>query len=167
MKKRIKILGENENSVVIQFGDDDDNPMAVEIPKGLTAEQQHQLLDEFAQIHSIRKLTKADIDHRLHVLAHHTAHFKLMKDAARSEARPPALAETVFLLLASEVTVEAQLGDLQEMFNKNVDLYGQRTARLKYWRQVTRAVWPALLRLAKRVGVFGIVADYIRAKLGL
>ncbi|WP_156179966.1 hypothetical protein [Bradyrhizobium sp. LTSPM299] len=45
-------------------------------------------------------------------------------------------------------------------------MHGERAARWKYWRQVLSAVWPALLRIGKKVGIFGIVADYIRAKLG-
>jgi hypothetical protein len=80
---------------------------------------------------------------------------------------PPALAETVLALLTPKRTVDAQIGDMQEMFIKNVERFGLGRARRLYWYEVFRSVWPALKRIGKKIGIFGFVVDYIRARFGL
>lgn len=93
-----------------------------------------------------------------------------LKKIAKSETRgsePPALAEAVFSFLTSKLTADAELGDLQELFLKNVDRFGQARARRLYWYEVLQAVRPALFRIAKKLGIYGIVVGYIRAKFNL
>jgi hypothetical protein len=80
---------------------------------------------------------------------------------------PPRLAEFLFSLFASKKTVDAQLGDLQEVFDHNVERYGVARARMRYWSQVLRAVGPNVWRLIRKWGLIGILIDYGRSKLGL
>lgn len=81
--------------------------------------------------------------------------------------QPPRLAEATFAWLAPKATVDAQLGDLSELYVTNVEKYGEKRARWLYWLEVIRAVAPAVFRLAKKAGIFGLFVDYVRTKLGL
>jgi hypothetical protein len=45
---------------------------------------------------------------------------------------PPAIAEFFISFLAPKGSGQAFLGDLQEMFQKNVDRFGEQQARRKY-----------------------------------
>src|SRR5262252_8362285 len=51
---------------------------------------------------------------------------------------PPRLAEFLFSLLAPKKTVDAELGDMQEMFERRVKTLGKARARMLYWSQVLR-----------------------------
>jgi hypothetical protein len=89
------------------------------------------------------------------------------KQEKTSSEDPPRFAEAAFAWFAPKGTVDAQLGDLQELFAKNLQNHGYRRARWLYWLQVMRAVAPALFRLLKRIGFIGLIIDYCRTKLGL
>jgi len=88
-----------------------------------------------------------------------------VKDANKKS--PPALAEFVVSFLAPKNTAQAQLGDLQEMFEKNVARLGERQARRNYWMQVASSLMTFALQWAKRVSLFTVLVDYFRSKLGL
>jgi hypothetical protein len=93
----------------------------------------------------------------------------LAAKAAETETHssPPFLAELLIAHLAPKNSAQAQLGDLQEMFEKNVARIGERQARLKYWIEVARSFGPLLWQWLKRVGLFTVLIDYFRSKLGL
>jgi hypothetical protein len=59
------------------------------------------------------------------------------------------------------------LGDLEEMYQKNAERFGEAHARRKYWMQVASSLGPLLWQWLKRVGFFTILIDYFRSKLGL
>jgi hypothetical protein len=82
-------------------------------------------------------------------------------------ASPPMIAEFFISFLAPTNTAQVQLGDLQEMFHKNVERLGEKQARRKYWMQVAASLAPLLWQWLKRVGFFTIVVDYFRSKTGL
>lgn len=80
---------------------------------------------------------------------------------------PPRLAEAAFAWFAPRKTADCQLGDLQELYVKNVERYGSNRARWLYWLEVFPAITGAAWRLLKRVGFVAFVVDYVRTKLGL
>jgi hypothetical protein len=75
---------------------------------------------------------------------------------------PPAVAKWLILFLAPESSADALLGDLDEMFQRNVESFGEEYARRKYWKQVFKSLVPWLKRL-----IVTVVAGYVRSKLGL
>jgi hypothetical protein len=84
-----------------------------------------------------------------------------------AQTAPPRFAEFLFSLLAPKKSVDVQLGDLQEIFEGNVDRFGVRRARMLYWAQVLRAIGPGIWRRIKKLGFVGILIDYGRSKIGL
>lgn len=86
---------------------------------------------------------------------------------ALSTRAPPRLAEFLFSLLASKKTVNAELGDMQELFERRVKTHGVPRARMLYWSQVLRAVGPGVWRFVRKWGLIGFLIDYGRSKLGL
>jgi hypothetical protein len=90
-----------------------------------------------------------------------------VKGKEKQTIAPPPLAELVISFLAPKNSVQAQLGDLQEMFQKNADRFGERQARRKYWKQVAVSLAPLIWKWLKRIGFFTFVVDYFRSKLGL
>jgi hypothetical protein len=80
------------------------------------------------------------------------------------------LAENLFSAFAPKKSADAQLGDLQEIFQENVKRFGLQRARRMYWIRISREVGPLLFqklkRLAKRFGIIAVLIDYGRTKLG-
>jgi hypothetical protein len=85
---------------------------------------------------------------------------------AHETASPPLLAALFISFLAPAKTAQVQLGDLQEMFQKNVERCGEREARRMYWMQVAEAAWPLLWGWVKRIGLVTFLVDYVRSKFG-
>jgi hypothetical protein len=81
--------------------------------------------------------------------------------------KPPKMAEALFAIFSSKKSADAQLGDLQEMFEKDSDRFGVQRARRFYWIRVFKSIMPALVLKLRKIGVFGIIVDYARTKLGL
>lgn len=79
---------------------------------------------------------------------------------------PPYLAEFLLAWFAPKKSVQNQLGDLQEVFEKNCAKLGVARARRMYWLQVLRSIGPNLWRKIKRLGVIAFVIDYARSKMG-
>ncbi len=94
---------------------------------------------------------------------------KTTKIEVRAEhtVAPPQVAELIIACLAPKNSAQAQLGDLQEMFEKNAARLGERQARRKYWMQVASSLLPLLLQWAKRIGFFTVLIGYFRSKFGL
>jgi hypothetical protein len=85
----------------------------------------------------------------------------------QKSASPPPLAELLVSFLAPKNSAQAQLGDLQEMFETNVSRLGEQHARRKYWIQVASSFGPLCWEWLKRIGLVTFVVDYVRSKLGL
>lgn len=83
---------------------------------------------------------------------------------------PPRLAENLFSAFAPKKSADAQLGDLQEIFQENVKRFGLERARRMYWIRISREIGPLLFqklkRLVKRWGIIALLIDYGRTKLG-
>jgi hypothetical protein len=62
---------------------------------------------------------------------------------------------------------EAQLGDMQEIFEANVERFGLQRANRLYWYEAARSVGPAFMHWLTRVGFVAILVDYSRKKMGL
>jgi hypothetical protein len=82
------------------------------------------------------------------------------------EVVPPAFAEWVMAFLAPENSVQCQLGDLHEMFQKNANRIGEKQARRKYWKQVARSITPLVWQWLKRIFVT-VLLEVFRSKAGL
>jgi hypothetical protein len=82
-------------------------------------------------------------------------------------AAPPMLAEFLVSFLAPKASAQSFLGDLQEMYQKNIERFGEPQARWKYWIEVARSFGPLLWQWLKRVGFFTVLIDYFRTKFGL
>jgi hypothetical protein len=81
-------------------------------------------------------------------------------------SKPPPLAVFCISLLAPKNTAQAILGDLQELFHKNVERFDEKQARRMYWMEVVANVRPLLLTWLKRIGFFTLLIDYVRSKSG-
>lgn len=80
---------------------------------------------------------------------------------------PPATAAFLLAFIAPKNSAQAQLGDLEEIFQKNVDRFGEREARRLYWFEVARSFGPLVWQWVKRMGFVTLVVDYVRSKFGL
>jgi hypothetical protein len=80
---------------------------------------------------------------------------------------PPAPAAFLLAFVAPKHSAQALLGDLEEMFQKNVDKFGERAARRMYWLEVARSFGPLVWQWIKRMGFVTLVIDYVRSKFGL
>ncbi len=86
---------------------------------------------------------------------------------ATAPPAPPPFAELLISALAPKNTAQAQLGDLQEIFQKNAARFGEKQAGRMYWMQVAASAWPLIWTWIKRIGLFTALADYVRSKFGL
>jgi len=87
--------------------------------------------------------------------------------AAEHSSSPPRLAKFVVALLAPESSAQAQLGDYEEMFAKNVARIGVGKAKQIYWLQVLASLRPLTWAWIKRMGFVTLLVDYLRSKFGL
>ena len=71
------------------------------------------------------------------------------------------------MLLAPKHSVDAQLGDLQQLFEGRVKRYGAARGSMFYWTQVLRAIVPGVWRALTKWGFIGFIVDLGRKKLGL
>lgn len=82
------------------------------------------------------------------------------------QSSPPATATLLLAFIAPKNTVQAFLGDLEEVFHKNAACFGERQARRQYWMQVFASLGPLLWQWVKRMGFFTVLVDYFRSKFG-
>ena len=80
---------------------------------------------------------------------------------------PPPQATFLLALVAPKNSVQALLGDLEEIFQKNTERFGETRARRMYWFEVARSVGPSIWRWLTRLGVITFLVDYVRSKFGL
>jgi hypothetical protein len=88
------------------------------------------------------------------------------REGACKAASPPRVAALMLSFIAPTNSAQAFLGDLEEMFQKNVERFGEQQARRTYWSQVAGSFGPLLWEWLKRVGFVTMVVDYIRSKFG-
>lgn len=82
-------------------------------------------------------------------------------------SHPPAPAAFLLAFIAPKNSAQALLGDLEEMFQKNADRFGDSQARRMYWFEVARSLRPLVWQWIKRMGLVTLVIDYVRSKFGL
>lgn len=80
---------------------------------------------------------------------------------------PPAIAEFLLFLLGSKRTVDAIVGDFEQLFRADLAEFGVVRARRRYWWRVLRNIGPAVWAKVKKISLIGIIIDYGRSKLGL
>ncbi len=155
----IEILEIQEDRLLVRFGDKE---RLIEVPPGAGRQAlRMHLQGALARQH----LIKLREEHRL---AGETFRDIVAKAADRTgTVAPPAFAELLISFLAPKNSVQALLGDLQEMFQKNADRLGEREARRKYRMQVAASLLPLLWHWLKRIGFFTVLVDYFRSKMGL
>lgn len=155
-----------DGSYKVQIGDDD--PEIVRFPDHIAVLERQFLIEAYVTglMNDLERAKHQKIARNLEAI---DAWASLRKSAVReaAEAQPPRVAEAAFAWLAPRATMDAQLGDLRELYIKNFGRYGEKRARWLYWLEVVRAITPAMIRIGKRAGLFGLVIDYIRTKLGL
>jgi hypothetical protein len=93
---------------------------------------------------------------------HLSAEFEITTASEWESTSPPMFATWLIVLLAPESSANAQLGDLDDMFQQNVKRFGEKAARRKYWKQVIMSLVPWLKRL-----VVTVLVGYLRSKFGL
>jgi len=145
--------------VFINFDNGDREHIILRIPSDLKPE----LCEEY-----IRGAVLSVAHHKATVAPVLSVTVETVEQADRAKpVAPPAFAELVMSLLAPKNSAQAQLGDLQEIFEANVDRLGERQARRKYWMQVAASLRPLLVLWVKRLGLVTLFLDYMRSKLGL
>ncbi len=79
---------------------------------------------------------------------------------------PPRLAEFILGACTKKRYRQALLDDLDEVFHRDLSAgMSISRARLRYWGGALNSVIPQLWSLTKRIGLFGIIADYARRLL--
>jgi hypothetical protein len=94
-------------------------------------------------------------------------HLESLRKKKTKTLAPPMLAEFIVSFFAPKNLAQSFLGDLQEMYQKNAERFGEAHARREYWMQVASSLGPLLWQWLKRVGFFTILIDYFPSKLGL
>jgi len=72
---------------------------------------------------------------------------------------PPATATFLLAFIAPKNTVQAFLGDLEEVFHKNAVRFGERQARRQYWMEVFASLGPLTWQWFKRIGFLTVLVD--------
>jgi hypothetical protein len=75
---------------------------------------------------------------------------------------PPRAAELLVSSCTKNRYREALLNDLDEVFQRDLASMTVARARLRYWGGALHSIGPQLWALAKRIGIFGLIADYAR-----
>jgi hypothetical protein len=162
LKWQIKNRPDGDIDVYLYGADAPAQHIRVKVPPGASA-------DEFVRdlMRSIHKDSELVANKSLRRVQARIRNLRANLDRTGERASPPALAEMFISMLAPKNSAQAQLGDLQEMFEANVERLGEREARRKYWMQVANSFGPLLWQWMKRLGFFTVLVDYFRSKLGL
>ena len=83
-----------------------------------------------------------------------------------SKSIPPALGESLIVLLCPKNRIEAVLGDLEERFTADEARKGTKRARLLYWMRVLRSVGPLALTKVRKLGLYAMVVEIGRRLIG-
>jgi hypothetical protein len=87
--------------------------------------------------------------------------------ACNNSVEPPQLAEFLVGLLAKKRYRAGLLQSLDDDFqNDLINGLSLRRAQARYWAAALNSIGPQLWAAIKRVGVIGILADYVRGKPG-
>lgn len=79
--------------------------------------------------------------------------------------RPPVNGEFALHLLLSKDEQEAVIGDLIERYGQKCERFGEQRAKLWFYCEVLRSVWPLLRRAIARVGGLVAASEWIRRHL--
>jgi hypothetical protein len=81
-------------------------------------------------------------------------------------SEPPRTAERLFGIFAPKDTVDAQLGDLQQLYERDCFSLGEKRARERFNIRVLRSLVPLALQKAKRLGIIALLIEIGRRKFG-
>jgi hypothetical protein len=82
------------------------------------------------------------------------------------KTEPPRVAEFLVSWCIKKRYRKALFDDLDEDFQRDLSKgITVARARLRYWGSALHSITPQLLALAKRIGIFGLIADYARRLL--
>lgn len=76
--------------------------------------------------------------------------------------QPPMNAEFILHLLLRKDEREAVIGDLVERYVQKLERFGERRARLWFYCEVLRSVWPLLRRTVAKAGGLIAAGEWIR-----
>ncbi|MHC1944020.1 hypothetical protein IF803_06500 [Bradyrhizobium sp. UFLA06-06] len=79
---------------------------------------------------------------------------------------PPVTAAFLLAFIAPKDSAQALLGDLEEMFQKNAERFGDKQATRMYWFEVARSIGPIAWQWVKKMGFITFLVDYLRTKFG-
>jgi len=78
------------------------------------------------------------------------------------QTSPPRTAEYLLLLLLRAQDAEAMAGDLEERYPTIASKFGHRQARLWYWSQTIRSLWPLMRAAIARVSKVAAIIEIVR-----
>jgi hypothetical protein len=153
-------LSESSHGTVVNvvFDDGSTTELPLKLPRGASREKQMRLAYLMAE---------TAVQHRLLSQRIREAQERIDAISRQTPIEPPRLAEHFISFLAPKNTAQALLGDMQEMFQKNVRRLGETEAERLYWMQVRASAGRWVLDWLMRIGFLTAIVDYFRSKLGV
>ena len=153
-------LSEGARGAVLRviFDDGATTEIPVELPKDASREKQMKVAYLMAETAAQHRLLSQRI---------RAAQERIDAISKETPIAPPRLAEHFVSFLAPKNTAQALLGDMQEMFQKNVRRLGEIEAQRLYWMQARASASKWVLDWLMRIGLVTAVVDYFRSKFGL
>jgi hypothetical protein len=153
-------LSENAHgtSVHVVFDDGATTEMPLNLPMGASREKQLRLAYLMAETAAQHRLLSQRI---------RAAQERIDALSKEAPVEPPRLAEHLVSFLAPKNTAQALLGDMQEIFQKNLRRLGEKEAQRLYWTEVRASAGKWVFDWLLRIGFFTAVIDYFRSKFGL
>ena len=111
-------------------------------------------IDDLAKVRPLNRYAAARYVERLAVAA------------IASKAAPPAAAEFLLCVFASKQVRDGLSGDFEEKFRRNCKTLGRRRAKLHYWAEAIRTIWPLAWRALKKAGGFALLLAAAKRILG-
>ena len=92
--------------------------------------------------------------------------YLLIAECDSPPAAPPAIAEFLLTLLSKREHVDATVGDLNEIFERECKAFGPARARRLYWSRALRSLWPLIQRGGARAIKWGMIVSILKRFLG-
>jgi hypothetical protein len=166
VKIKWKVDERNDGNVDLNIEDDNGvvERIVIHLPPG--APRQEMIDAAFRSIVADRENARSNL-HKEHArlrarldMLRASADMLQANAACKEPAAPPMLAELFISFLAPKNSAQGLLGDLQEMFQKNAERFGERQARRKYWIEVARSFGPLLWQWLKRIVAVAVSAYF-------
>jgi hypothetical protein len=85
-----------------------------------------------------------------------TPELKTAGEESPASPQPPTNAEFILHLLLKKDERDAVIGDLLERYPKKVERFGERRAKLWFWGEVIRSLWPLIKRACLKTGLVAL-----------